>query len=216
MFDPRTLRLTVVTSGTLDAGRSHRAIAIAALAGGATTVQLRAPELDDAALLPLAVDLAARCRAAGVRLIVNDRLGIAIESGADGVHLGQADDPARARDRLGPDAILGISVSGAEEARAAVSMGADYVGMTVWATRTKPEAIGRGPAGIREVCGTVSIPVVGIGGIDRRNLGEVLEAGASGIAVISAVAAASDPVQATRDLRTLIDHWEASGGPAHR
>lgn len=216
MFDPRTLRLTVVTSGTVEVARSHRAIAIAALAGGATTVQLRAPELDDAALLPLAADLAARCRGAGVLFIVNDRLGIAIQSGADGVHLGQADDPAGARDRLGPDAILGISVSGAEEARAAVSMGADYLGVTVWATRTKPEATGRGPEGVREVCEAVSIPVVGIGGIDRHNVAQVFDAGASGIAVISAVASASDPVEATRDLRTLVDHWEASSGPAHR
>ncbi len=215
-MDPRALRLMVVTSGTLGPAHGHRGIVTAALDGGATAIQLRAPELGDRGLLRLATDLAPLCRSRGVLFIVNDRLDVAIESGADGVHLGQADDPARARDRLGPDAILGISVSGAEEARAAVSIGADYLGVTVWATRTKPEATARGPAGIREVCGAVSIPVVGIGGIDRHNVAQVFDSGASGIAVISAVASASDPVEATRDLRTLIDHWEASAGPAHR
>jgi thiamine-phosphate pyrophosphorylase len=198
----------IVTSGTLAPAHGHRALVHAALAGGATAVQLRAPELTDAELLPLAAELASLCSAGGVRFIVNDRLDVAVTSGADGVHLGQSDDLAGARERLGPGRILGISVAGAAQATAAASMGADYLGVTVWSTPTKPEARGRGTAGIREVLGSVTIPVVGIGGITRDNFREVLEAGASGIAVISAVAGQADPAAAARDLRGRIDLWE--------
>lgn len=208
MLDPRELRLMIVTSGTLAPGHGHRALVHAALAGGATAVQLRAPELTDAELFALAADLAPLCSAGGVRFIVNDRLDVAVASGADGVHLGQSDDLVGARERLGRDRILGISVAGAAQASTAASMGADYLGVTVWSTSTKPEAQGRGPVGIRELRGSVAIPVVGIGGITRENFAEVFEAGASGIAVISAVAGEPDPAAATRDLRRRIDLWE--------
>jgi thiamine-phosphate pyrophosphorylase len=201
----------IVTSGTLDPGRGHRAIAVAAIEGGATAVQLRAPELSDSELLPIAGELAERCAAAGVMFIVNDRMDVALSSGADGVHLGQSDDVAGARDRLGADRTLGISVEDAAQARTAVGMGADYLGVTVWQTPTKPEATGRGPAGVSDIHRAVPIPVVGIGGIKDQNLGEVFDAGASGIAVISAVAGAADPVAATRRLRALIDLREAGG-----
>ena len=208
-MDPRALRLMVVTSGAPGPAHGHRGVVSAALDGGATAVQLRAPELGERGLLRLAEDLALLCRSRGVLFIVNDRLDIAIESGADGVHLGQSDLLAGSRDRLGPDRILGVSVSDSEQARTAESMGADYLGVTVWASPTKPEAIGRGPGGLREICEAVPIPVVGIGGIDRHNLSLVFDAGASGIAVISAVAGASDPTAAARDLRMLIDQRKA-------
>jgi thiamine-phosphate pyrophosphorylase len=199
----------IVTSGTLDPGRGHRAIAVAAIEGGATAVQLRAPELSDSELLPIAGELAERCAAAGVLFIVNDRVDVALSSGADGVHLGQSDDVAGARDRLGADRTLGISVEDAAQARTAVGMGADYLGVTVWQTLTKPEATGGGPAGVSDIHRAVPIPVVGIGGINDQNLGEVFDAGASGIAVISAVAGAAEPVAATRRLRALIELREA-------
>ncbi|MEP7059131.1 MAG: thiamine phosphate synthase [Actinomycetota bacterium] len=195
----------VVTSGTLVPGLGHREVAEAAVRGGATALQLRAPELKDAALLPLAGELAALCAAAGVLFVVNDRLDVALASGADGVHLGQADDPAAARDRLGPGPILGISAATPTQARSAAQMGADYLGVTVWPTPTKPNAHGEGIAGLSAVCSAVAIPVLGIGGIAERNLDLVLDAGAAGIAVISAVAAAADPVAATRGLRRRID-----------
>jgi thiamine-phosphate pyrophosphorylase len=136
-------------------------------------------------------------------------LEVAIASRADGVHLGQSDDLVGARERLGSDRALGISVAGPSQARAARAMGADYLGVTVWSTPTKPEASGRGRAGIGDVHRAVPIPVVGIGGINGENLGEVFDAGASGIAVISAVAGAADPETATRHLRSLIDRREA-------
>ena len=101
MMDPRTLGVYVVTSGAFGPDRDHRSLARAAIDGGATAVQLRAPELDDEALLPLAIELAAACRDAGVLFVVNDRLEVALESDAAGVHLGQHDDPHDARAATG-------------------------------------------------------------------------------------------------------------------
>jgi thiamine-phosphate pyrophosphorylase len=204
-FDPRALRVYVVTSGTLVPGRGHREIAAAAIEGGATAVQLRAPELDDPVLLPLARELASRCRRAGVLFVVNDRVDVAVAAGADGAHVGQDDDPAAARAVLGPDRVLGISVRDANEAREAALAGADYLGVTVWPTATKPEAVGEGVEGVAVVVATTPLPVVGIGGVDASNAGSVVLAGAAGVAVISAVAAAGDPVAAVRELRAVVD-----------
>jgi thiamine-phosphate pyrophosphorylase len=204
-LDPDALRVYVVTSGTLVPGRGHRDLAIAAIEGGATAIQLRAPELADRELLPLASDLAAACRAEGVRFLVNDRVEVAVAAGADGAHVGQADAPEEARGRLGPDRLLGVSVRDADQARSAEAAGADYLGVTVWSTATKPEAVGEGPEGVAAVVGATSIPVVGIGGIDAANAGAVIRAGAAGVAVISAVAAARDPAAATRELRDAVD-----------
>ncbi|HZD79853.1 MAG TPA: thiamine phosphate synthase, partial [Actinomycetota bacterium] len=132
-MDRRALALGVyvVTSGDLVKGRGHREVALAAIEGGATAVQLRAPELEDPSLLPLATELARACREAGVLLLVNDRLDVARQSGAHGVHLGQEDELEGARERLGPDRVLGISVTSPPEALAAEGTGADYLGVTV-------------------------------------------------------------------------------------
>jgi thiamine-phosphate diphosphorylase len=204
-LDPNALRVCVVTSGTLVPGCGHREITTAAIEGGATAIQLRAPELDDAELLPLARDLAVACRAAGVLFIVNDRVDIAVAAGADGAHVGQRDAPAAARTALGPERVLGISVRDVGQARAAEAAGADYLGITVWSTATKPEAVAEGLDGVGAVAAATSLPVVGIGGIDASNAGRVLGAGAAGVAVISAVAVAADPVAATRELRDVVD-----------
>jgi thiamine-phosphate pyrophosphorylase len=208
---PRTLSVYVVTSGTLVSDRDHRAIASAAVRGGATAVQLRAPELDDDELAPLAASVVATCEEAGVPLLVNDRVDVAVAVGASGAHVGQDDDARTARERLGPERILGVSVGGVDEARAAEAAGGDYLGVTVWATATKPEAVPIGLEGLRDVAGATAIPVVGIGGIHAGNAREVLAAGAAGIAVIGAVAEAEDPAGAVRELRALVDgfHEEA-------
>jgi thiamine-phosphate pyrophosphorylase len=207
-LDPRRLRLVVLTVGAVAGGAgglAHEDIVEAAIEGGATAVQLRAPELDDPDLLPIALRAAARCRRARVLFVVNDRLEVARACGADGVHVGQDVAGRDIRGRLSRGRVLGVSVGDAAEARAAEEGGADYLGVTVWPTATKPEALPRGLDGLREVVGAVSIPVVGIGGIDPDNAGEVVEAGAAGVAVISAVAAAAQPVQAVRDLRAAVD-----------
>jgi thiamine-phosphate diphosphorylase len=216
MLDPRTLRIYVVTSAAFGPDRDHRAVALAAIDGGATAVQLRAPELDDDALLPFASDLAAVCRDAGVLFVVNDRLDVALESGAAGVHLGQADDPSGARRRLGAGRVLGVSVGDPDEATAAARAGADYLGMTVWTTPTKPEAEPRGLGGLADVVRATALPVVGIGGVSASNIASVLETGAAGGAVISAVAAAADPVAATRDLVDIVERFRASHDAVRR
>jgi thiamine-phosphate pyrophosphorylase len=204
-FDPRMLRLYVVTSGTVDPRRTHEEIVEAAIAGGATAVQLRAPELRDDELAVLVPALADRCRRAGIPLIVNDRVDVAVSSGAPGAHVGQDDDPVAARAKLGPERVLGVSVQTTNEARAAEAAGADYLGVTVWATDTKPDARPIGIDGLREVAAATVLPVVGIGGIDAGNAAGVLEAGAAGIAVIGAVAAADDLGAAVRSLRDVVD-----------
>jgi thiamine-phosphate pyrophosphorylase len=203
--DPQMLRVYVVTSGTVDPRRTHEEIVEAAIEGGATAVQLRAPELRDEDLAALVPALADRCRRAGIPLVVNDRVDVAVASGASGAHVGQDEDAGTARARLGPDRVLGISVGTADEAWTAERAGADYLGVTVWATDTKPDARPIGIDGLREVAVATALPVVGIGGIDAGNATDVLEAGAAGIAVIGAVAAADDPVAAVRSLRDVVD-----------
>jgi thiamine-phosphate pyrophosphorylase len=195
----------VVTSSAFR-GRSHIDVAIAAIEGGATALQLRAPELDDDDLLALARDLSNRCREAGLLFVVNDRIEIAVASVADGAHVGQGDALRQARALLGPNRVLGISVADGRQAREAVRLGADYLGVTVWPTATKPEAAPAGLVGLRAVAGATPLPVVGIGGIDATNAAEVIAAGASGVAVISAVADAQEPREATRELRAAVGH----------
>jgi thiamine-phosphate pyrophosphorylase len=204
-FDPAALALYVVTSATVVPGRDHVDVARAAIAGGATAIQLRAPELDDRGLLRVAREVVAVGRAAGVPTIVNDRVEVALAARADGVHLGQGDAFAEAARRLGADEVLGISVSTPIEARGAEAAGAAYLGVTVWSTATKPDAMPVGLEGLRAVVGATRLPVVGIGGIDATNAAEVLATGARGVAVISAVAAAPDMVAAARDLRAVVD-----------
>jgi thiamine-phosphate pyrophosphorylase len=205
------LRLYVLTSGTVSADRSHEDLAAAAIEGGASAVQLRAPELDDDRLGTVASSIAARARGTDVLFVVNDRADVATASGAGGVHVGQADDPAGARRRI-PDAmVLGVSVGNEDEAREAEAAGADYLAVTVWSTATKPEAVPVGLDGVRAVADATALPVVGIGGIDAGNAHEVLRAGAAGIAVISAVAGSPDPVAAVRRLRDVVDGTREAG-----
>jgi thiamine-phosphate diphosphorylase len=199
-IEPHPLGVVVITSRGMRPGRGHREVALAAIEGGASCVQLRAKELRDDDLRPLARELAEACRAEEVLFVVNDRVAVALESGADGVHVGQDDDPAGARARLGPGPVLGVSVRSRDEARAAEASGADYLGVTVFETATKPEATPGGLEGVRRIAEASSLPVIGIGGIDASNAASVIAAGASGVAVISAVGAADDPVEATREL----------------
>ena len=210
--DRRTLGVYVVSWSTSAPGRDHAAILLAAIAGGASAVQLRAPELPDDELLPIAAALAPACRAAGVLFIVNDRLDVAIASEADGLHLGQDADVEIARERLGDDRVLGVSVGTDEELHAAEYVGADYLGVTVWSTATKPDAVPCGLEGLRTIASATALPVVGIGGIFPTNADLVLEAGAAGIAVISAVASAPDPVEATRSLVGVVRRFRDRQG----
>ena len=205
-----TSGLTVVTSNGLVPGRGHVDVATAAIAGGAHAVQLRAKGLDDRGLLELAATLVALCGPAGVALIVNDRLDVALAADASGVHLGQDDLVPEARRLLGSDRILGVSVADADDARTAAAAGADYLGVTVFSTRTKSDARPVGLDGLARVAAATALPVVAIGGITADRVRAVLEAGASGIAVVSAVGAAPDPVAATR---ALVERVALQRGP---
>ena len=206
-LDPERLCVYVVTSDAF--GRTHEEVARAALEGGATAVQLRAKDIDDEHLAPLAAAISARCRAVGALFVVNDRVEVALAVGAEGVHVGQSDELEGVRGRLGTEMILGVSVDDAEQARRAEAAGANYLGVTVWSTPTKPDARPRGLDGLRAVLDASALPVVGIGGIDVSNAAEVLAAGAIGVAVISAVAAAEDPTAATRGLTEVVARWRA-------
>ena len=198
----RALAVYVVTSSRLVPGRGHVDVAWAAIEGGATAIQLRAPELADRSeeLLAVAAAIAELPGRRDVLFVVNDEVDVTMRTGADGVHLGQGDELTGARARLGPNLVLGLSVETPEQAQQAERMGADYLGVTVFSTATKPDAKPVGLEGLRAIAEATALPVVGIGGIDASNAARVLSSGAAGVAVVSAVGAARDPVGATREL----------------
>ena len=212
----------LVTDAALALGRPVEAVVRAAVEGGTTVVQLREKNASARAFLHVAGGLRDFLRARNIPLVVNDRLDWALACGADGVHLGQDDLPcAEARRMAGPDLVIGISVGTPEDARAAERDGADYVAVSpVWATPTKPDAPPpAGLEGIRAVCAATRLPVVAIGGIHAGNAGEVLRAGAAGVAVVSALMSAPDPARAARELRRIVRDARAAhplwaGGPS--
>lgn len=192
--------LYVILDRAAARGRTLEEILDATVAGGCRMVQLREKEWPSGGVLPLAQRLRARCRETGATFIVNDRVDLALAVEADGVHLGQDDLPAAlARPLLRRGMILGVSTHSVEQARAAAAAGADYVAVgSMFPTATKPDFQLVGPALIRAVRGEIRVPLIGIGGITAENAGEVIRAGAGGVAVISAVCGAADPLVATR------------------
>lgn len=208
-------RLHVITDTTVQSRYSHLELAQLALAGGADCIQYRRKTGTTRELIEEARSLVGVCRRAGVPLVVNDRIDVAIASGAMGVHLGQDDFPLTlAREWLGPDRILGGSASTIELARAAQAAGADYVGFgALYATGSKADASApQGPAPMGEVARALEIPVIGIGGISGGSIEEIMAAGAHGVAVIAAVASAEDPEAATAALRASIEAALAGKG----
>jgi thiamine-phosphate pyrophosphorylase len=192
--------LYVILDRAAAGGRELVDILDATIAGGCRMVQLREKEWPSGRLLPVAERLRARCRAAGVTFIVNDRIDLALALAADGVHLGQDDLPPRlARPLLRPGMLLGLSTHSVEQARAAQAAGADYVAVgAMFPTATKPDFELVGPDLVRKLRDEIRAPLVGIGGITPENVGDVIRAGAAGVSVISAVCAAADPERATR------------------
>jgi thiamine-phosphate pyrophosphorylase len=175
----------------------------AALRGGVTAVQLRDKHASDAELVALGRALRERMEGSGVPLIVNDRVEVAAAIGAGGLHVGQSDAGIHeARERLGPEAILGLSVQTVEHAGAVDSRLVDYVGIgPVFATPTKPDhAPPLGFDGLAKVCAASPVPAVAIGGLGAEHLVSVLAAGAVGAALVSAICSAADPEKAARAL----------------
>ncbi len=169
------------------------AAAEAAVAGGASCLQLREKHLDGGELLARARRLAALCKPAGVLFVVNDRLDVAQAAGADGVHLGQTDLPARAARKLvGPGMLLGVSTHTMEQAHQAVADGADYVGVgPVYPSTTKPRDFLPGLA-FAEQAASLPVPAVAIAGITLDRVPEVLATGVKAVAVTQAVVGALD------------------------
>jgi thiamine-phosphate pyrophosphorylase len=201
-------RLCVIADELLSGGRTHLDIARAAIAGGADVIQLRDKTASSRQLLAAALDLRRLTAEIGVAFIVNDRLDIALASDADGLHVGQDDIPAAvARNLLGPNKILGVSARSLDEALRAEQDGADYLGVgPIFEARATKNDAGE-PLGLdllRQVRKTCRIPILAIGGIDRTNVAAVIRAGATGVAIISAIIAAPDVTAATRTCRDLI------------
>lgn len=206
-FNREMLRLYAVTDRTWLRGQTLLEQVEAALRGGATMVQLREKELDHAAFLQEAVQMAKLCRCYGVPLLINDSIDIALRSGADGVHVGQSDTDARtARQLLGPDRIVGVTAKTVEQAQLAQAAGADYIGSgAVFGTSTKPDAKPMSAKLLRTICASVEIPVVAIGGIHRGNLPSLAGTGVAGAAVVSGIFAAEDIEAECRYLRRLTE-----------
>jgi thiamine-phosphate pyrophosphorylase len=170
-------------------------------------VQLRDKTLGDEELLAVARRTSELCQGLGALFVVNDRPLIALESGADGVHVGQEDMPvAEVRALVGPDMLIGLSTHTPDEIDAADPALVDYIGVgPVHTTPTKP---GRPPVGVelvRYAAAHAPVPFFAIGGLDARNLGEATSAGATRVCVLRAVANAEDPESAARELRELLD-----------
>lgn len=174
----------------------------AALKGGATFVQLREKNLGRAAFAAEAREIKALCASYRVPFVINDDVSVALEVGADGVHVGQSDmEAGSVRDAIGPDRILGVSAETVEQAVLAEERGADYLGVgAVFPTGSKDDAAAVSRETLRAICAAVKIPVVAIGGITLGNLPELAGTGICGVAVISAIFAQKDIAAAARAL----------------
>lgn len=201
-------RLHVLTDFHLQQQYSHADLARLAIRGGADTIQFRQKHGGIQNKLIEAEKVAAVCIDASIPLIIDDRIDVAQAVEADGVHLGQEDFPVdAARSILGPDTLIGATATKQHQVVEAQEMGADYIGFgPVFPTTSKrnPKSV-KGPEGLAAACEAVPIPVIAIGGITHDRVRPALEAGAHGVAVLSAVATANDPEQATARFRASID-----------
>lgn len=201
-------RLHVLTDYHFQQRFSHSQLAAMAVDGGAEVVQFRDKGVNIRHVLQQAVETVVAVRDRGGLLIVDDRIDVMLASEAHGVHLGQTDVPvAVARKILGDKPIIGATATTIEQAQAAAGDGADYIGFgPVFKTSSKvnPASV-KGVEGLRRVCAAVRIPVIAIAGITEQRIASVLEAGAHGVAVMTAVSLADDPEKATHRLRARID-----------
>lgn len=199
--------LYLVTDRSLARGRTSEAIVRAAIRGGISCVQLREKNCSTRDFLEEAHILKDILEPHKIPLIINDRIDIALAVKADGVHLGQSDMPiSYARKIVGGNMIVGISAESVADAVAAEKQGADYIGISpVFATATKNDiAPPLGLEGVRQIREAVKLPLVGIGGINANNSHLVFQAGADGIAVVSAIVSADCPESATTELKSTI------------
>lgn len=178
-----------------------------AIKGGATFIQLREKELEYDEFLTEAAEIKKLTDRYNVPFVINDNIDVAIQCGADGVHVGQSDmDALNVRQLMGSDKIIGVSVHSVDEAIRAERCGADYLGVgAVFATSTKGDADIVSCETLRQICEAVSIPVVAIGGITSSNIKELKDSGINGAAVVSAIFGAKDIEHAARELLCAVE-----------
>lgn len=178
-----------------------------ALKGGITMLQLREKNLDEKTFTEEAVQIKKLCRKYNVPLIINDNVKVALQSEADGVHVGALDTPVRQiRQTAGENFIIGATAKTIEQAKKAEADGADYLGVgAVFSSPTKQNAIRITKDKLREICASVSIPAVAIGGIGLSNVSELAGGGMCGIAVVSAVFGADDITASTIKLKEKVN-----------
>lgn len=207
------LSLYLVTDRSLSLGRSLEYLISEAAKGGVTMVQLREKDCSTLEFYQQAILLKECLRPYNIPLIINDRLDIALACDAEGLHIGQSDMPyAVARKWLGKDKIIGLSVECLQDAIDANLLDVDYIGISpVFGTPTKTDtAPPLGLEGIRKITKISKHPAVGIGGINLSNAADIIEAGADGISVVSAIMLASDPKESALQLRGIINQSKIS------
>ena len=203
---PEDMLLYAVTDRAWLKGETLESQVEKALKGGATFVQLREKELDEAEFLEEAKKLKMLCRKYQVPFVINDNVEIALAVDADGVHVGQSDmEAGKVREKLGPDKIIGVSCKTVEQALLAKKHGADYLGVgAMYPTGTKKDATAVTPAALSEICHAVDIPVVAIGGINKDRLEPLKGTGVDGVAVVSAIFVAEDIEKAAKELKEAV------------
>ena len=211
-LDKKYMQLYAVTDRKWLTGRTLEHDVEECLKGGATFIQLREKNMDQASLLKEAFIIKDLCRKYNVPFVIDDDVDAAIKCDADGIHVGQSDmEAGDVRAKIGPDKILGVSAHTVEEAVRAEKRGADYLGVgAVFSTTTKLDACDVSTETLREICNAVSIPVVAIGGISHDNILQLKGTGVDGVAVISALFAQKDIRKATEDLRKLSEEMTLS------
>jgi len=199
--------LYLVTDRGLSRGRATLDIVGAAVRGGVTCVQLREKTCSTREFIAEALAIRECLKSRGIPLIINDRVDVALATGADGVHLGQSDMPlTMARSILGKSKIIGVSAESLRDAAEAEAEGADYLGISpIFATATKTDtAAPLGLEGLRAIRRAVKLPLIAIGGLGPNNAAEVIASGADGVAVVSAIVAAADPELAAGEMARQI------------
>jgi thiamine-phosphate pyrophosphorylase len=199
--------LYLITDRRLCAGLGLERVVGEAVAGGVTMVQLRDDLTASFELVALARRLKTLLEPRGVPLIVNNRIDVALAAAADGLHVGQADTaPVRARQELGHEAILGLSITHPGQLEAVDATLVDYLGVgPIFPTATKADAApALGQTGLAVCRSRTALPIVAIGGLDHGNARAIMCAGADGIAVVSAICGAADPRAAASSLAAII------------
>lgn len=207
------LSLYLVTNRPLCRGRDLEAVVTAAVKGGATMVQLREKTASTREFVELARRLHGLLRPLGVPLLVNDRVDVALAAGVEGAHIGQSDmEYADARRLLGQDAIIGLTIDSEEELLAAEALDVDYLGVgPVFPTQTKIDhATPWGIEGIARARKLTRHKFVAIGSVSKDSAAALIQAGADGVAVVSAICSADDPEAATRELRQAVEAGRGS------